>query len=144
MRTTIYLAGPAAEALERVRTEYAKFGVAVTTSAVLARLLLGETIDEVIQRPCRPDLTRIAGERDRLRNELKRAKARHRVVDVHRIHREVADLYPAVKRIANTLGRARRRSEPYTADLAEATRIEQSLDELMVACAEAIVPSRRR
>lgn len=144
MRTTIYLARPAAEALARVRTEYAKYGIARTTSAVLARLLLGETIAEVIERPYRPDLARIAAEMDKLRDELRRAQARHRMADLHRIHRGVADLYPRVKQIANTLSRGKRRNEPHSPDFAEATRIDEGLNDLMGACADAIVPGRRR
>jgi hypothetical protein len=64
--------------------------------------------------------------------------------DLHRIHREVAELYPRVKQISNTLGRAKHRSEPYSPDFAEAGRIEDSLDELMAECADAIVAGRQR
>lgn len=144
-RATIYLAGPAAEALERVKTVYRnKFGIATTVSSVFARLLLGETIDEVIQRPYRQDLARIAGEIDELHDELRRAQARRRTNVLHRVHREVAALYPAVKQISTTLGHGRRRNEPSTPDLSEAARIEARLDELMGACADAIAPGRRR
>lgn len=144
-RATIYLAGPAAEALERVKTVYRnKYGIATTVSSVFARLLLGETIDEVIAQPYRQDLARIAGEIDGLRDELRQAQIRRRMNVVQRVHRDAAGLYPAVKQISTTLGRARRRSEPSSPDLAEAARIEGRLDELMAACADAMVPGRRR
>ncbi len=145
MRTTIYLTGPAAEVIERVKSEYRdRFGIATTVSAVLARLLLGESVDEVVERPYRSDLARIATERDRLLDELRRAQARRRVDDLHRVHREVAGLFPRVKRISTSLGRAKRRNEPCSPDFTEATRIEDSLDELMGACADAIVSARKR
>ena len=145
VRTTIYLAGPAAKVLERVKTEYRdRYGIATTVSSVLARLLLGETIEEVVERPYRSDLARLASERERLRDELRRAQARRRTAEVHRIHDEVASLYPAVKKISNTLGRARRRNEPYSPDFDDAARIEKSLDELMAECGDAIAGGRRR
>ena len=145
LRTTIYLAGPAAKVLERVKTQYRdRYGIAITVSSVLARLLLGESVDEIVDRPYRVDLVRIASERDRLRTELRHAQARRRMDDLRRIHREVADMYPRVKEISNTLARARRRNEPHAPDFAEAARIEESLDELMAACADAIMTARRR
>jgi hypothetical protein len=107
-------------------------------------LLLGETIDEVVERPYRPDLARITTEMAKLHDALRRAKAKRKTNDVHRIHREVADLFPALKRISNTLSRARRRSEPHSPDFIEAARLEENLNELMAACADAIVPRRRR
>ena len=144
IRTTIYLAAPAAKALDRVKMEYRdRYGIAITVSSVLARLLLGETIDEVVERPYRADLARIATDRDRLQDELRHA-ARRRIDDLHRIHREIAELYPRVKQISNTLGRGKRRSDPSSPDLADAARIEESLDKLMTACGDAIVSSRRR
>lgn len=145
MRTTIYLAGPAAEALDRVKVEYReRYGIATTVSAVFARLILGESLDEVVKRPYRLDLERIAAERNKLSDDLQRARAKRRTSDLHRIHREIADLYPRVKQILNTLGRARRRNETYSPDFAEAARIEESVNQLMAKCADAIVPGRRR
>lgn len=145
LRTTIYLAEPAAEVLERVKVEYRdRYGIATTVSSVLARLLLGETLQEIVDRPYRMDLARLASERDRLHGELRRAQARRRMDDLRRIHREVADLYPRVKQISNSLARARRRHEPYSPDFTEASRIDESLDDLMAACADAIVMGRRR
>lgn len=144
MRTTIYLAGPAAEALEHVRTVYLeKYGIATTVSSVLARLLLGETIDEIVERPFRNDLKRIGNEADKLRHDLQRVRTRRRT-DLHRIHREVADLFSRVRQISNTLGRVTRRKAPPSADFTEAARIENSLDKLMRACANAIVPRRKQ
>ena len=64
--------------------------------------------------------------------------------DLRRIHREVAELYPRVKQISNSLAHARRRSEPYSPDFTEASRIDESLDDLMAACADAIAAVRRR
>jgi hypothetical protein len=145
IRTTIYLAGPAAESLERVRTEHRdRYGIATTVSSVLARLLLGEAIAEIVERPYRPDLARITTEMAKLHDALRQAKARGKTNDVHRIHREAADLFPPLKRISNTLRRARRRSEPYSPDFADAARLEDNLDELMAVCADAIVLRRRR
>jgi hypothetical protein len=145
LRTTIYLAEPAAKVLERVKMEYRdRYGIGTTVSSVLARLLLGETLQEILDRPYRMDLARLASERDRLHVELRRAQARRRMDDLRRIHREVADLYPRVKQISNSLARARRRHEPYSPDFTEAGRIDESLDELMAACADAIVAGRRR
>lgn len=143
LRTTIYLAAPAAEVLERVRTEWNKYGIATNVSSVLARLLLGERIDEVVDRPYRSDLASIASERDKLRDNLQQATKRQRK-DLHRIHREIADLYPRVMQIVATLGRAKRRDGSRSPDLAEAVRIEASLNELMTKCADAIVPARLR
>jgi hypothetical protein len=145
LRTTIYLAGPAAKVLERVKTEYRdRYGIAITVSSVLARLLLGESLQEIVDRPYRVDLARIASERDRLHGELRRAQARRRMDDLRRIHREVAELYPRVKQISNTLSRARRRNEFDSPDFTEAGRIDESLDELMAACADTIAARRRR
>src|SRR5712672_2712753 len=122
MRTTIYLAPPVAKVLERVKAEYlSRYGIAATVSSILSRLLLGDTVDEVIERPYRVDLSRIVGERDELSDALRQALARRRKGDLHRIHRELADLFPRLKQISNTLGRARRRNEPASADLDEAT-----------------------
>lgn len=143
LRTTIYLAAPAAKVLERVRTEWDRYGIATKVSSVLARLLLGESIDEVVDRPYRGDLASIASERDKLRDDLRRATKRQRR-DLHRIRREIADLYPRVMQIVATLGRAKRRDGSRSADLAEAVRIETSLNELMAECADAIVPTRPR
>jgi hypothetical protein len=141
-RTTIYLAAPATRVLDRIKMEYRdRYGIALSVSAVLARLLLGETVDEVVERPFRVDLARIAGERDTLQNELSHAQAKRRIGDLHRIHREVAELYAPVKRISNTLGRGKRRCD--SPDLTEAARIEESLDRLMTACGAAIVQGRR-
>ncbi|MBA3672249.1 MAG: hypothetical protein H0W68_09540 [Gemmatimonadaceae bacterium] len=145
VRTSIYLASPVAAVIERVKTEYLeRYGSAITVSAVLARLILGETITEVVERPYRTELARIASEMNTIRDDLRRAQARRRVNDLHRLHREIAELYPRVKQIANTLDRARRRNEPPSPDFAEAGRIEESLNDLMGACADAIVPRRRR
>lgn len=144
-RATIYLAGPAAEALERVKTVYRnKYGIATTVSSVFARLILGETIEEVIERPYRQDLASIGSEIDKLHDELRRAQARRRMDVVHRVRRDVAGLYPAVKQISTTLGHARRRNEPSTPDVTEAARIEERLDALMAVCAGATAPGRRR
>ena len=63
--------------------------------------------------------------------------------DLRRVHRDVADLYPRVKQISNSLARSRRRRESYSPDFTEASRIEKCLDELMAACADAIVAGRR-
>jgi hypothetical protein len=62
--------------------------------------------------------------------------------DLHRVHRAVADLYPRVKQISNTLGRARRPNDR-SPDFTEAARLEESLDKLMAACADAIVSGSR-
>jgi DNA repair exonuclease SbcCD ATPase subunit len=145
VRTTIYLAGAAADALERVKTTYLeRYGIGTTVSAVFARLLLGESIDDVIDRPFRADLARIAAERDKLREVLQRAHVRRRTTELHRIQRELADLFVRVKQISHTLGRTKRRNETYSADLAEAARLEDSLNELMNKCADVIVSRRRR
>ncbi len=145
IRTTVYLTGAAAQVVERVKAEYRdRYGISTNLSSVFTRLLLGESIDEVIERPFRSDLARIASERDGLRDELRRARGRQGAGDRRRIHREIADLYPAVKRISNTLGRAKGRNGPHSADFTETTRIEASLDDLMTECAKAIVPARRR
>jgi hypothetical protein len=56
---------------------------------------------------------------------------------IHRIHREIADLYPRLKQIENTLGRGRRRNEPYSPDFADAARLEKELNKLMSECADA-------
>lgn len=144
MRTTIYLAGPAVAVLEHVKTEHERYGIATTLSSIIARLLLGENIDDVVERPYRGDLARIAGERDRLQGELRRAQAGRRTADLHRIHREVADLFPALKTISTSLGRAKRGKGSSSADFAEAVRIEKSLDDLMAACADAIPLRRQR
>lgn len=145
IRTTVYLTGDAAQVVERVKAEYRdRYGISTNLSAVFTRLLLGESAAEIIERPFRPDLARIASQRDGLRDELRRARGRQRADDLRRIHREVADLYPAVKRISNTLGRAKGRNGPHSADFTETTRIEESLDELMTECANAMVPGRRR
>jgi len=145
VRTTIYLSGDAAKALQRVKTEYlSRYGIATTVSSVLARLLVGETIDEIVERPYRLDLARIASEKDRLHDEFRRAQAKRRMNDLRRIHRDVAKLYPRIKEISNTLGRAKIRREPLSPDFAEAGRIEDSLDELMTECSDAIVAGRRR
>jgi hypothetical protein len=144
VRTTIYLAGAAAEVLDHLKREYReRYGIATTVSAVFARLLLGETINEVVERPYRRDLARIASEVDKLRDDVRRVLVKRRG-DLHRIHREIAGLYPRVKQISNTLGRAKRRNEPYSPDFAQAAQIEQKLDELMMECADAILPRRRR
>ncbi len=145
LRTTIYLAGPAVDVLHHVKAEYrGRYGIGTTVSAVIARLLLGESIDEVIGRPYRTDLARIASESDQLRDDLRQARARRRTTDLHRVHREIADLFPRVKQISHTLGRARRRNEPYSPDFTEAVRLEGTLNDLMAECADAIVPGRRR
>jgi hypothetical protein len=145
IRTTIYLSGPAAEVLDRVKAEYlGRYGIGATVSAVLARLLLGESVDEVIGRPYRTDLARIASERDKLRVGLRRARARRRATDLRRIHLEIAELFPRVKQMAHTLGRARRRNEAYSPDFTEAVHLEETLNDLMSECADAIVPRRRR
>jgi hypothetical protein len=145
VRTTIYLAGAAAEVLDQLKREYReRYGIATTVSAVFARLLLGETINEVVERPYRRDLARIATEIDKLRDEVRRGLPKRQASDLHRTHREIADLYPRVKQISNTLGRAKRRNEPFSPDFAEAARIEQRLDKLMMECADAIVHRRRR
>lgn len=145
IRTTVYLTGAAVQVVERVKAEYRdRYGISTNLSSVFSRLLLGESADEVIARPFRSDLARIASERDGLRDELRRARGRQRANDLRRIHREIADLYPAVKRISNTLGRAKGRNGHYSPDFSEAARIEESLDELMAECAGAIVPGRRR
>lgn len=143
MRTTIYLAGPAVDVIDRVRSEYARYGLATTVSTVLSRLLLGESIDDVVARPFRTDLARIADDRDTLREDLERARARRRTPDLQRVHREVAQLFPRLKQISHTLARARRRNEPYSPDFAEAVQIEETLNDLMTKCAAAIVPGRR-
>lgn len=145
VRTTIYLSGDAARALQRVKTEYlSRYGIATAVSSVLARLLVGETIDEIVERPYRLDLARIASEKDRLHDELRRAQAKRPMNDLRRIHRDVAKLYPRIKEISNTLGRAKTRREPRSPDFAEAGRIEDSLDELMTECSDAIAAGRRR
>lgn len=145
IRTTIYLAAPAATVLDQVKSEYRdRYGIAISVSAVLARLLLGETVDEVIERPFRTDLTRITKERDLLVERLQRARARRRTDELHEIQRAIAALYPRVKEISMTLERARRRQEPYSPDYDEAGRIERSLDELMKTCTDAIMLSRGR
>ena len=144
VRTTIYLAGPAVEVLQRVQREYReRYGTATTISAVVARLLLGETLEEVVERPFRKDLARIASASEKLRAQLQQAHAKRRAGELHRVHREIAGLYPRLKQIANTLGRARRRNHPYSPDFIEAARMEKTLDELMNECADAIVLSRR-
>lgn len=145
VRTTIYLSGEAAKALERIMTEYlSRYGISPTVSSVLARLLVGETIDEIVEQPYRLDLARIASEKNRLHDELRRAQPKRRMNDLRRIHREVAELYPRIKKILNTLGRAKKRRELRSPDFAEAGRIEDSLDELMAECADAIAAGRRR
>jgi hypothetical protein len=145
VRTTIYLAGPAAAALDRVKTAHRdRYGMETTVSAVFARLLLGESIDDIVARPFRVDLARIAAERDKLRDELQRASARRLTNELRRIDRAVADLFPRVKQISHTLGRTKRRNEAYSPDFAEAARLEDSLNELMSKCSDAIVLGRRR
>jgi hypothetical protein len=144
VRTTIYLAGPAVEALDRVKNAYqGRYGIEMTVSAVFARLLLGESIDEVIERPYRAELARIAGERNKRRDELQRAHTKRRTKDLHRIHRAIADLFPRIKQILHTLDRAKRRNEAHSPDFAEAAQLEHSLNELMSKCVDAIVPGRR-
>ena len=49
-----------------------------------------------------------------------------------------------LKQISNSLSRGRRRGEPYSPDFTEAVRLEENLNKLMVAFADAIVPRRRR
>lgn len=143
LRTTIYLTAPAAAVLESVRSEWERYGAATNVSSVVARLLLGESVDEVVDRPYRIDLASIALERDKLRDELRRAAKRQRKA-LHRVHRNVADLFRRLMPIVAALGRAKRRDGSRSADLAEAARIEASLNELMAECADAIVPARTR
>lgn len=144
LRTTVYLSGEAVKVLDRVKAEYARYGSATTVSAVFARLLLGESLDEVVMRPFRMDLARITGHRDKLRKDLERARARRRTSDLHRVHRKIAELFPALKLILHALGRVRRGKEPHSPDFIEAGRIEETLNDLLTECADAIVPRHPR
>lgn len=143
LRTTIYLAAPAAKVLERVRAEWDKYGIETNISSVFSRLLLGDSIAVVIDRPFRSDLARIAAERERLRNDLKRAIKRPGS-NLLGLHREIAGLLPPVMQISATVGRAKRSNGTYSPDLTEALRIKESLSKLLAECAEAIVLGRRR
>jgi hypothetical protein len=145
LRTTIYLTAPAAKVLEQVKAKVLnRYGAAPTVSSIVARLLLGETLEEVVTRPYRPELGRVAAERDSLRQDLRRAKAKRRAGDLHRIRRAIAALYPSVKQIVNSVGSVRTGHESHSPDFAEASRIEESLDAMMAECVDAMIPGRRR
>lgn len=144
VRVTVFLAAPAAAVLERARATYDGYGLRLNVSAVVTRLMLGETIDEVIGRPFRAELVGIESGVEQLREELRRARARRQTADLRRIHDAVAALYPEIKKVGTALGQAKRRAAGQSPDVTEAARIEKRIDELMAECADAIAGGRRR
>lgn len=145
MRTTIYLGETAAARLDEItRTYLERYSTAITTSAVFARLLAGETVDDILERPFSPDLEAVTLALKELRQQLQAAVKSSDAAELHRVHRETAKLFARTSTITNVLRSARKGRGPFSPNYSRAAEVETEIHGLMDACAKGIMARGRR